>query len=81
MNDRGGIAFLPGGAQQSSTGGASISTTDMSSNGRGALDFELKWLKFLRDAEEDYITRLTRVRNSSFFRNKLLYNNFLLLCS
>jgi hypothetical protein len=39
-----------------------ISTADMSSNGgKGALDFELKWLKFLREAEEDYITRHIKV--------------------
>ena len=31
------------------------------SNGRSALNFELQWLKFLRDAEEDYVTRLIRV--------------------
>ena len=42
---------------------ALLSTADMSSNGKGALDFELKWLKFLREAEEAYITRLIKVSN------------------
>ena len=46
------------------------STADMS-NGRGALDFELKWLKFLRDAEEEYITRLIKVSDDHLPQIKL----------
>lgn len=35
----------------------------------GALDYELAWIRFLRQAEIDYIHRLTRVRAS--FSSKL----------
>ena len=52
-----GIYVIP----SSSGTGPTIGSNAEKSNGRSALNFELQWLKFLRDAEEDYVTRLIRV--------------------
>ena len=41
--------------------GAVLNTAEHNIGGLGALDFEISWLKFLRDAEDEYQKRLTRV--------------------
>ena len=46
-------------------------------NKMGALDFELSWLRFLREAEEDYQKRLTRVR--SYFTLRMEADGFFCL--
>ena len=38
-----------------------IPTTEMSANGQSAIKFELNWIKFVKDAEDDYNRRLSRV--------------------
>ena len=38
-----------------------IPTTEISANGQSAIKFELSWIKFVKDAEDDYNRRLSRV--------------------
>jgi hypothetical protein len=59
------------GANSSGTGPTTGSNAEKS-NGRSALNFELQWLKFLRDAEEDYVTRLIRVSTILFISPSFL---------
>lgn len=56
-----GISVIPNVGANSSGTGPTVGLNAEKSNGRSALNFELQWLKFLRDAEEDYVTRLIRV--------------------
>jgi hypothetical protein len=56
-----GISVTPNVGANSSGTGPTVGSNAEKSNGRSALNFELQWLKFLRDAEEDYVTRLIRV--------------------
>jgi hypothetical protein len=56
-----GVSVIPNVGANSSGTAPNVGSNAEKSNGRSALNFELQWLKFLRDAEEDYVTRLIRV--------------------
>jgi len=56
-----GVSVIPNVGANSSGTGPNVGSNAEKSNGCSALNFELQWLKFLRDAEEDYVTRLIRV--------------------
>ena len=47
--------------------GAVLNTAEQNIGSMNALDFEISWLKFLRDAEDEYQKRLTRVSAKHYF--------------